>query len=171
MWRVGILTASDKASRGEREDESAKLLMELVKNELNGQVVGYRVVPDCIETLKENMIELIDRENVDLLLTTGGTGLSPRDVTPEATRKIIDREVPGLSEEMRRASLQSTRRALLTRAVSGTRGNTLIINLPGSPKGVKECFMAISDQLSHALNILQGKTGECATNPDLEEVR
>lgn len=165
MWKVGIITASDTAARGEREDESARVLHELVREHLKCDVVVYRILPDDIETLKEHMIELIDREHVDLLLTTGGTGLSPRDVTPEATLAVIDREIPGFAEEMRRACMALSRRALLTRAVAGTRGNALVINFPGSPSGVRECFAAIVDQIPHALAILQGKEAEYAGQP------
>jgi len=107
-----------------------------------------------MEELKEQMIELVDREKCDLLIVTGGTSLSPRDVTPEVTSWVIDRPVPGFAEEMRRAGLQQSRRAMLTRAVAGTRGNSLILNLPGSPKGVDICLRAIADMIPDALHIL-----------------
>ncbi|MFD1954140.1 molybdenum cofactor biosynthesis protein B [Paenibacillus thailandensis] len=159
-WKVAILTASDKASRGEREDTSAQVIRELVEEELGGEVVDYRVVPDEQDEITAAMIEMIEYYRVDLLLTTGGTGLSPRDVTPEATMKVIDRAVPGLSEAMRVGAMQKTRRAMLSRGICGTRGGCLILNLPGSPKGVHESLMAVMDQLPHALEILTGRTGD-----------
>ncbi|RKD22594.1 molybdenum cofactor biosynthesis protein [Ammoniphilus oxalaticus] len=159
-YKIGVITSSNSIYRGERENDSVAKLVELLKRELDSEICLHRVVPDDIEHLKEAFIELIDREKVELLITVGGTGLSPEDVTPEATESIIDRTVPGLAEEMRRASLENSRRAMLTRAVSGTRGNTLVINFPGNPKGVEECFTAIVDQIPHALNIIQGKVGE-----------
>ncbi|HJV45459.1 MAG TPA: MogA/MoaB family molybdenum cofactor biosynthesis protein [Bacillota bacterium] len=157
--KIAVITASNSIYRGERENDSVQKLLELIRRDLQNEVYIHRVLPDNIEILKENMIELIDRERIDLLFTVGGTGLSPEDVTPEATELVIDRYVPGLAEEMRRASLVNSRRAMLTRAIAGTRGNTLVINLPGNPKGVEECFTAISDQIPHALNIIQGNVG------------
>lgn len=158
-YKIAVITSSNSIYRGERENDSLEKLVELLKKDLDSVVFAHRVVPDSIEMIKEALIELIDREKVDLLFTVGGTGLSPEDVTPEATEMVIDRTVPGLAEEMRRASLANSRRAMLTRAVSGTRGNTLVINLPGNPKGVEECFTAINDQIPHALNIIQGNVG------------
>lgn len=160
VHKIAVITASNSIYRGERENDSVEKLVELLKRDLDSEIYIHRVVPDNIEFLKEAMIELIDREKVELLLTVGGTGLSPEDVTPEATEMIIDRHVPGLAEEMRRASLVNSRRAMLTRAIAGTRGNTLVINLPGNPKGVEECFTGISDEIPHALNIIQGNVGE-----------
>lgn len=159
VFTIAVVTSSNSIFRGERENDSVEKLMELIKRDLDSDIHIHRVVPDNIEILKETMIELIDREKVDLLLTVGGTGLSPEDVTPEATDMIIDRHVPGLAEEMRRASLHNSRRAMLTRAIAGTRGNTLVINFPGNPKGVEECFTAISDQIPHAINITNGRVG------------
>jgi len=159
-YKIAVITSSNSIFRGERHNDSLDKLMELLKRDLDSEVSIQRVVPDHIESIKEAMIELIDRERVDLLISVGGTGLSPEDVTPEATELVIDRQIPGLAEEMRRASLRNSRRAMLTRAVTGTRGNTLVINFPGNPKGVEECFTAISDQIPHALNIIQGKVGE-----------
>jgi molybdopterin adenylyltransferase len=155
-WKVGVITASDSVAKGVREDDRINLLRQLVKEWLKVEVAVYRPIPDDMEELKEQMIELVDREKCDLLIVTGGTGLSPRDVTPEVTSWVIDRPVPGLAEEMRRAGLAQSRRAMLTRAVAGTRGNSLIINLPGNPRGVEICFTAIADMLSDALHILQG---------------
>jgi len=155
-WKVGVISASDTIASGKREDDRIPILRQLVNTWLKVDVAIYRAVSDDMEDLKEHMIELVDREKCDLLIVTGGTGLSPRDVTPEVTSWVIDRPVPGLAEEMRRAGLQQSRRAMLTRAVAGTRGNSLIINLPGNPKGVEICLNAIGDMLSDALHILQG---------------
>jgi molybdopterin adenylyltransferase len=159
-WKVAILTASDKGSRGEREDTSAQVIRELVEEELMGDIVDYRIVPDEMDEIMAALIEMTDYYKADLIITTGGTGLAPRDVTPEATLNVIDRLVPGLAEAMRTASTLKTRRAMLSRGIAGLRGSTLIINLPGSPKGVHENLQAIMDQLPHALNILTGREGE-----------
>ncbi|GAA0352026.1 MogA/MoaB family molybdenum cofactor biosynthesis protein [Bacillus horti] len=160
MWKVALITASNSASRGEKEDDSGPVIQELIQRELSCEVMGYRVLPDCIETLKENMIELIDRHKADLLITIGGTSVSPEDVTPEATRQVIDRAIPGMAEEMRRKALELTRYAMLTRALCGTRGNALIINLPGTAQAAKYCLESVMDQLDNALLILHGKKRE-----------
>lgn len=159
MYKIGIITVSDKGSRGERVDESGPAIRELVGT--LGNVLSYKILPDDIDALKEAMINMADREKLDLVLTTGGTGLSQRDNTPEATLAVIDREVPGLPEAMRAESLKKTNRAMLTRAVAGVRKNTLIINLPGSVRGVRECLDVIMPALPHALEILTGRGGEC----------
>ncbi|WP_019123966.1 MogA/MoaB family molybdenum cofactor biosynthesis protein [Brevibacillus massiliensis] len=156
-WKIGVITASDSIAKGEREDDRIGVLRQLSQEFLQADVSVYRTVPDDMEELKEQMIELVDREKCDLLIVTGGTSLSPRDVTPEVTSWVIDRPVPGFAEEMRRAGLQQSRRAMLTRAVAGTRGNSLILNLPGSPKGVDICLRAIADMIPDALHILQGR--------------
>lgn len=158
MFKVAILSVSNSVYDGRRENDSARVLTELISRDLNNSVSISRVVPDNMEMIIENMIEIIDRDKADLLFTTGGTGLSPEDITPEATEHVIDRHIPGMAEEMRRAALQNSRRAMLTRAKVGTRGNTLVINLPGNPKGVQECFTAVVDQIPDAIAILQGKT-------------
>jgi molybdopterin adenylyltransferase len=159
-WKVAILTASDRGYRGEREDTSAQVIRELVEEEIQGEIIEYRVVPDEMDEIMASLIEMTDYYQADLILTTGGTGLAPRDITPEATLNVIERVAPGFAEVMRIASMQKTPRAMLSRAVAGIRGRTLIINLPGSPKGVQENLMAIIHQLPHALGILTGKEGD-----------
>lgn len=161
MIRVAILTASDKGARGEREDLSASVIRELVAR-IEGEVVAYAVVPDDREILAQKLREFCDEVRADLVLTTGGTGFGPRDVTPEATRDVIEREVPGLPEAMRAAGLKATPRAMLSRAIAGIRGKSLIINLPGSPKGVRENLETILPALPHGLAILKGEASECA---------
>lgn len=160
MFRAGIITASDKGSRGERDDISGKLIADMLSG--LAEVAAYIVVPDEKGALCQQMINMADSLGVDLILTTGGTGLSPRDVTPEATLAVVDRLVPGIPEAMRAKSLTITNRAMLSRAVAGIRNQTLIINLPGSPKGVKECLEVVLPVLDHALDILTGKAAECA---------
>ena len=161
MFRVGIITASDKGYKGEREDLSVKVIEEIVQSK-GYKVERYTVLPDEENKLYEEMKYMSDELNIDLILTTGGTGFSKRDVTPEATMKAIERLTPGISEAIRYYSLQITPRAMLSRATSGIRGETLIINLPGSPKAVKESLEYIIDSLHHGLEILQGKASECA---------
>lgn len=159
MIRVGIITASDKGSRGEREDLSQQAIRDEVAG-IGAEVVAYELVPDEKDILVQKLKEMCSQ--VDLIFTTGGTGLGPRDVTPEATREVMEKEVPGISEAMRWASLQKTSRAMLSRAMAVTRGQTLIINLPGSPKAVRECLQAILPALPHGIEILKGEAGECA---------
>ncbi len=162
MYRIGVITVSDKGSRGERVDESGPAITEMVES--LGKVVSYLVLPDDLDVLKEALTDLSDREKVDLIFTTGGTGLSPRDNTPEATLAVIGREVPGLAEAMRQESMKKTNRAMLSRAVAGIRNCTLIINLPGSVKAVTECLEVILPALPHGLEILSGRGGECGTS-------
>jgi molybdenum cofactor synthesis domain-containing protein len=161
LYRIGIITVSDKGAQGQRVDESGPSIREMVKT--LGEVTSYQVVPDDLDILKEAMINMSDKEKVNLILTTGGTGLSPRDNTPEATLAVIQKEVPGLAEAMRSESMKKTNRAMLSRAVAGTRNSTLIINLPGSVKAVRECLAVILPALPHGLEILSGKGGECGS--------
>lgn len=158
MITVAILTISDKGSRGEREDKSGQVISEIIKK--IGKIKYYDIVPDEIDLIKHKLLEYIG--NVDLILTTGGTGLSSRDVTPEATREIIQREVPGIAEAMRIEGLKMTRKSMLSRAVAGIRDETLIINLPGSPSAVKEGLEIIIDAIPHAIEKIKGGQGECA---------
>lgn len=160
-YRVGIITASDKSSKGEREDLSGKVIAEIVK--ANGYVVeDCQILPDEQPLLEREMKRLCDTRSVDLILTTGGTGFSPRDCTPEATLAVAERLVPGIAEAMRQHSMTITKRAMLGRAVAVIRGETLIVNLPGSPKAVRENLEYIISELRHGLDILTGRDGECA---------
>lgn len=161
MYRAAILTASDKGAAGEREDKSGMLIRELL--EAKGyQIVFYKVLPDDRNQLAETMKKICDQHQADLLLTTGGTGFAPRDCTPEATLDIAEKLVPGIPEAIRAYSLQITKRAMLSRAVAVIRKQTLIINLPGSPKAVEESLSFIIDQLPHGLEVLSGQSGDCA---------
>lgn len=160
MYKIGIITASDKGAKGEREDLSAAVIREEVAQ--LGEVVEYAILPDDKELLAAKMREFCDEKGLDLIFTTGGTGFSPRDVTPEATMAVVEKLVPGIAEVMRWESYKITPKAMLSRAVAGIRKQTLIINLPGSPKGVRECLRAILPALPHGLEILKGQGGECA---------
>jgi molybdopterin adenylyltransferase len=162
MIKVGIITASDRGARGETKDMSGPVIMEMLPA-IDGEITAYRVVSDELEALKETMIELCD-QGIDLILTTGGTGLSPRDNTPEATLAVIEREVPGIPEAMRQKSLEKTPHAMLSRARAGIRGKTLIVNLPGSPKAVKENLEIIFPALPHAIEVLRGQVTDCGTS-------
>ena len=162
MYSVGIITASDKGSRGEREDLSAQVIREEVAK-IGGEVLEYVVIPDEQELIETQLIEFADIKKLDLVLTTGGTGFSLRDVTPEATLAVVDRLVPGIPELMRMESYKITPRAVLSRATAGIRKQTLIINLPGSPKAVKENLGWILSALPHGLDILKGTASECAS--------
>lgn len=160
MVKIGIVTVSDASSRGEREDKSGLTIKEMVKD--LGEVAAYEVVPDEIEIICRTLKRMIDGRGIDLILSTGGTGISPRDVTPEATRQVVDKEIPGFGEIMRKESFKVTPHAILSRAMAGVRGNSLIINLPGSPGGVKECLALILPALPHALDLIKGRVSECA---------
>lgn len=161
MFTVGIITASDKGSRGEREDISGAVIKEMIEG-FGYELKRYVVLPDEEDKLEREMIYEADELKVNLILTTGGTGFGKRDVTPEATIKVITREANGIAEAIRYYSLQITPRAMLSRAVSGIRGETLIINLPGSPRAVKEALGFTLESINHGLEILLGKASECA---------
>ncbi len=158
MFTLGILTISDKGSQGERADESGMVIREVL-GAYDVQVVKYGIVPDEGELISAKIVEWADKEGIDLILTTGGTGLSPRDVTPEATLAVLDRSAPGFVEAMRAESLKKTAMAMLSRAVAGIRGRSLIINLPGSPRAVRECLEVILPVLPHAIEVLRGEGG------------
>ena len=156
MIRAVIITVSDRCSRGEQEDESGAALVELLKD-LGAEIVAIEILSDDLEPLSESLRAYADRADVNLIVTTGGTGFSPRDNTPEATRAAIEREAPGLSEAMRMETLKQTPMTMLSRGVCGIRSGALIINLPGSPKGVRESFNVIKPVLHHAVGLLAGK--------------
>ncbi len=156
MYRVVVLTISDKCSKGQREDNSGKIVQGLAKN-LPGEVIKYEVIPDDLSMIKERLIDYCDNLKADLVLTTGGTGFTARDVTPEATRTVIEKEVPGIPEAMRVKGLESTERAMLSRGIAGIRRKTLIVNLPGSSRGVKESLEAVLTALPHGLDMIAEK--------------
>jgi molybdopterin adenylyltransferase len=157
--RVGVLTVSDKSHRGERRDTSGPAIGEMMAT-IGGNVERYEVVPDEADAIAGRLRAWADEEGLDVVLTTGGTGLTPRDVTPEATLPVLDRQVPGIAEAMRQGGMQKTPLAMLSRAVAGVRGHTLIINLPGSERAVRENLSFILPALAHAVESLQGRTGD-----------
>ncbi|NOZ24551.1 MAG: MogA/MoaB family molybdenum cofactor biosynthesis protein [Nitrospirae bacterium] len=159
MLRAAILTLSDKGAKGERVDESGRLLRRMLE-QARIEVMHYAVLPDERDVLRDMLVNLSDK--VDLIVTNGGTGLSPRDITPDVTLEVIDREVPGIAEAMRMEGLKKTPRAMLSRAVAGTRGECLIINLPGSPGAVREGIGAVLEVIPHAIEKLKGSEKECA---------
>lgn len=164
MFTLGILTISDKSWRGQRSDESSKAIRECLSS-LDSQVVKYEVVPDEAEDIASRLAQWADDGSVDIILTTGGTGLSPRDVTPEATLSVVDKVAPGFAEAMRAETSKVTPFAVLSRAVAGVRGKCLIINLPGSPKAVKECLGVILPVIPHAVEIIKEEVTEhCAAD-------
>lgn len=162
MYKVGIITLSDKGSAGQREDLSGPAIKDILSDFSNFQVGKYLILPDEKEKIVHEMKNMCDEQNIDLILTTGGTGFSKRDVTPEATLEVIERRASGIPEAIRAYSLQITPRAMLSRAEAGIRGTTLIINLPGSPKAIKEVLAYLLPSVEHGLDILQAKTSECA---------
>jgi len=153
---VGVLTVSDRCSRGEEQDISGPLVCQLVTDRLGAKVLQTAVVPDEGALISGKLIAWSDDEGLDLILTTGGTGFAPRDITPEATREVIERETPGLTEAMRSAGLRTTPRAMLSRAVAGIRGHTLIVNMPGSPRAVQDGLETLVPALPHAIEVLRG---------------
>jgi molybdenum cofactor synthesis domain-containing protein len=155
--RAVVITASDACSAGEREDESGAALVTLL-TELGAEIVAKEIVNDDLDPLADMMRSFADRNEVNLIVTTGGTGFGPRDNTPEATLRVIEREAPGLAEAMRIQTLKNTPMAMISRGVCGIRSGTLIVNLPGSPKGVRESFEIIKPVLSHAIALLGGTT-------------
>ena len=161
MYTVGIITSSDKGYAGEREDKSGELVRELVEA-AGFTVVKQIILPDDREMLASEFKLMCDELKVNLVLSTGGTGFSKRDITPEATKDIIEREAPGICEAIRMYSMQITKRAMLSRAVSGIRKDTLIVNLPGSPKACKEALDYVLDDIKHGIDILLGTSKECA---------
>ncbi len=162
--RVAVLILSDKGASGEREDLSGPAISAILQG--LAEVVALDVVPDEKELIIEKLIDYADRLKVDIVFTCGGTGFAPRDVTPEATLEVCDRLVPGITDAMRLRSLQVTDRAMLSRAIAGIRGKTLIINLPGSPKAVRECLEVFLPVMDHAVETLRGEAYECAQTPE-----
>ncbi len=161
--RTAIITLSDKGSAGEREDESGQIIRNLIAD-ISASAEHYEILPDEKNLIIETLKRLSDSGNIDLILTTGGTGVAPRDVTPEATLAVIDRELPGMAEAMRAESLKKTSHAMISRAVAGIRKNTLIVNLPGSPKAVRENLAVILPALPHAIEKIKGDPSDCGSS-------
>jgi molybdopterin adenylyltransferase len=159
MFTVGILTISDKGSRGQRHDKSGKVIRDSLFK-MDSSIAKYEVIPDEQEVIAGKLADWADIVGVDVILTTGGTGLGQRDVTPEATLAVIDKSVPGFAEAMRTKSLEKTPMAVLSRATAGVRGKCLIINLPGSPKAVRECLEVVLPAIPHAVEIIKGEVTE-----------
>jgi len=155
--RAVVITVSDACSRGEREDTSGAALVQLL-TDAGAEIVKSRILSDDLDELVQALKACAEREDVNLIVTTGGTGLGPRDNTPEATQQVIEREAPGIAEAIRAESLKATPMAMISRGVCGVRAGTLIINLPGSPKAVRESFAVIAPVLSHAIDLLEGRT-------------
>jgi molybdenum cofactor synthesis domain-containing protein len=155
-FRVGILTVSDRCSRGEEQDRSGPFIADWVTEHWEAEVTQRDIVPDEQPVIAAKLIEWCDIEQLDLVLTTGGTGFAPRDVTPEATREVIEREAPGLAEAIRSVGLAKTPHAMLSRAIAGIRGQALIVNFPGSPKGVLDGLETLEKALPHGIEILKG---------------
>jgi molybdenum cofactor synthesis domain-containing protein len=157
MIKVGILVISDKGSRGTRKDESGPMMREIIEK-LPAEVAEYKIIPDEREVIKATLLSWVDRLNLSLILTSGGTGIGPRDVTPEATKDVIEKEAGGFVEAMRIEGRKKTPFSMLSRAIAGVRAQSLIINLPGSPRAVRENLEVILPALKHALEILRGNT-------------
>ncbi|MCG6536662.1 MAG: MogA/MoaB family molybdenum cofactor biosynthesis protein [Syntrophales bacterium LBB04] len=161
-FKAVIITVSDRGSRGERVDTSGPEITAMLEK-AGMEIVGRRIIPDEKAQIRQMLIDWSDGGNADLILTTGGTGVSPRDVTPDATREVIDREIPGMAEAMRRHSAATTPHAMISRAMAGIRGRTLIINLPGSPRGAMENLSVLIPALAHALEKIKGDQRDCAS--------
>jgi len=159
--RIAVVTVSDRATHGEREDRSGPAVRQELERALDCRIVAMEVIPDEHDIIEETLVRLCDDLSCDLIVTTGGTGLSPRDVTPEATQRVIDREIPGMAEAMRAAGLAHTPHAMLSRAVCGQRDRTIIVNLSGSPHAVREQIEVLLPVLPHALETAAGRTQDC----------
>ena len=159
MFNVGIVTISDKAWQGQRPDKSGQVIRDSL-SAVDSQVVKYEVIPDEVDIIAQKLAQWADEGGVDVILTTGGTGLAPRDVTPEATLSVIDKVVPGLAEMMRAQTFSITPFSMVSRAVAGVRKKCLIINLPGSPKAVRECLEVILPVIPHSVEIIKGEVTE-----------
>lgn len=166
--KVGILTISDRCFKGEREDKGGPLIKKIIEK-IDGQSIDYQIIPDEKEIITEKLVQLADRKQLDLVFTTGGTGYAPRDHTPEATLEIIQRRALGLEEAMRMEGYKKNKRAVLSRGVCGIRAKTLIINLPGSPRGISESLEAILPVLPHAIQVLKGEAKDCDVSNLKEE--
>ncbi|MFH0774995.1 MAG: MogA/MoaB family molybdenum cofactor biosynthesis protein [bacterium] len=153
---VGILTISDRCSKGEREDQSGKFIIDYLPK-INGKAVRYKIIPDDPEEIGKHLIDWADNDRCELILTTGGTGLAPRDFTPAATKRVLDKEAPGISEMLRAGGAKFTKMSYLSQGAAGVRKESFIVNLPGSLKGVKEGLDIISPTLSHILEIIKGR--------------
>ena len=160
--KAGVITISDKGSRGEREDRSGQEIITMLRS-IGIEISHTKIIPDEKDHIKEILIDYSDIKGLDLIVSTGGTGVSPRDVTPDATLEVIDKEVPGMAEAMRRESALNTPHAMISRAVVGIRGNSLIVNLPGSPKAVRENLAVLLPALKHAVEKIKGDDTECAS--------
>ena len=152
--KIGIITVSDSCFNGRRVDKSGRIIQQMVSS--IGEVVEYRIVPDDKGVLQSALLYLTDKQEVDLLLTTGGTGISPRDITPDVTKQIIEKEIPGFGELMRLKTFSSSPTSVLSRGIAGIRGKSVIVNLPGSPKGVKECLALLLPILPHTFDMIRG---------------
>jgi molybdenum cofactor synthesis domain-containing protein len=162
MIRAAVITVSDKGFSGEREDMSGREVVHMLST-IGAEAVFMKIIPDEKDMIKEILLDCSDNKNLELIITTGGTGVSPRDVTPDATLEVIEREVPGMAEAMRRESVSITPHAMISRAVVGIRGCSLIVNLPGSPRGVRENLSVILPALVHAIEKIRGDDAECAS--------